>query len=309
MLLHVGFRTHLRYHPVAETPDSAGMPVVSTAVRGILWMALAAMFFAITFALIRQLSETMHTFQIVLVRSLFALLVMLPWLCKAGLGRLRTRRWARYSVRALVAYIAMVCWFFALSKMALADATALQFTMPLWAVLFGIFLLGEKARANRWIVTLVGFIGALVIIRPGLIDTEMASLAALTAAAFYSAGNILIKTLSTTDDSTVIAFLGFLFSLPLAIPLAILVWTPVGWSDMPAIIGFGLSTAGAQVALARALTLADASVVAPVDYLRLPVVALLGFVFSGEVPDIWTGLGAFIIVASTWYLTASETRA
>lgn len=272
-------------------------------------MATAAVCLAVTFALIRQLSETMHTFQIVLVRSVFAILVMLPWLCKAGVGKLRTRRWARYSVRAVVAYIAMVCWFYALSRMALADATALQFTMPLWAVLFGVFLLGEQARANRWIVTIVGFLGALVILRPGLIDVELASLAALTAAAFYSGGNILIRTLSTTDDSTVIAFLGFLFSLPLAIPLALLVWIPIAWADMPAVVGFGLMTAGAQIALARALTLADASVVAPVDYLRLPVVALLGFLLYDEVPDMWTCAGALIIVASTWYLTVSESRA
>ena len=271
-------------------------------------MAAAAVFLAGTFALIRQLSETMHTFQIVLLRSLFAILVMMPWLCKVGLGKLRTRRWARYSVRAVIAYIAMACWFYALSKMALADATALQFTMPLWAVLFGVFLLREQARANRWIVTAVGFLGALVIIRPGLIEVELASLAALTAAAFYSGGNILIKTLSTTEDSTAIAFLGFVFSLPLAIPLAVLVWTPIAWSDLPAIIAFGLLTAGAQIALARALAQADASVVAPVDYLRLPVVALQGYIFFDELPDLWAGLGALIIIASTWYLTASEAK-
>ena len=155
---------------------------------------------------------------------------------------------------------------------------------------------------------MVGFAGALVIVRPGLIDTGLASIAALTAAAFYSGGNILIKTLSTTDDTMAIAFHGFLFSLPLAIPFAILFWTPINWSAVPAIIGFGLATAAAQISLARALSMADASAVAPADYLRLPAVAILAFLFFDEVPDIWTGAGALIIVASTWYLTVSESR-
>jgi drug/metabolite transporter (DMT)-like permease len=271
-------------------------------------MTFAAVCFAITFALIRHLSDTMHTFQIVLVRSVFGMLVMLPWLLGGGWPKLRTQRWSRYTVRAVVGYLAMVCWFFALSRMALAEATALQFTMPLWAVIFGAFLLREKAGTHRWIAVAIGFAGALLIIRPGYIDAGIASAAALTGAAMYSGGNILIKTLSRTEDSTAIAFHGFSFSLPLAIPLAVLFWQPLVWADLPAILGFALATAGAHVALSRALSLADASLLGPVDYLRLPVVAVLGFLFFGEVPDLWTGIGAVIIVTSTWYLTTGEVR-
>lgn len=271
-------------------------------------MVLAAVCFGVTFALIRHLSETMHTFQIVLVRSVFGILVMLPWLLGGGWTKLRTQRWQRYSVRAVIAYLAMVCWFFALSKMALADATALQFTMPLWAVLLGVFWLGERRGPHRWVATAIGFAGALVIIRPGYIDTGTAAAAALASAALYAGANILIKTLSTTDDTTAIAFHGFSFSLPLAIPLAVWVWQPIVWADLPAILGFAVTTTGAHVCLSRALSMADASLLAPIDYVRLPVVAVLGFLFFNEIPDLWTGVGAVIIVASTWYLTAGESR-
>ena len=271
-------------------------------------MAVAAIFFGVTFALIRELSEIMHTFQIVLVRSVFGMLVMMPWLISAGMSVLWTQRWRRYSIRAVIGYFAMVCWFYALSVMPLADATALQFTMPLWAVIFGVLWLGEKAKSNRWAVTVVGFIGAVVIIRPGYIDTGLASAAALAGAALYSAANIIIKTLSTTDNTTAIAFHGFSFSLPLAVPLAIWAWQPIDWSNLPLIIAFALATVGAHISLTRALSLADASVVGPVDYLRLPVVAILGFIFFDEIPDLWTGAGAAVIVASTWYLTRSEAR-
>ena len=273
-----------------------------------MWMAVAAIFFGVTFALIRELSEIMHTFQIVLVRSVFGMLVMMPWLISAGMSVLWTQRWRRYSIRAVIGYLAMVCWFYALSVMPLADATALQFTMPLWAVIFGVLWLGEKAKSNRWAVTVVGFIGAVVIIRPGYIDSSLASAAALAGAALYSAANIIIKTLSTTDNTTAIAFHGFSFSLPLAVPLAIWAWQPIGWSNLPLIIAFALATVGAHISLTRALSLADASVVGPVDYLRLPVVAILGFIFFDEIPDLWTGAGAAVIVASTWYLTRSEAR-
>lgn len=271
-------------------------------------MVVAAICFAVTFVLIRILSDTLHTFQIVLFRAIIAILLLLPWLMRAGLGALSTNRWGMYGMRAIVAYVAMVCWFYALGRMVLADASALQFTMPLWAVILAVLFLGERAGVSRWIATLVGFAGALVIIRPGLIDTNLAALAALVSAALYSGGNIFIKALSRTEDTTAIAFLGFVCSLPLAIPLAIIFWQPTSWSDAPIIVAFGLATVGAQVSLARAMSMADASLLGPVDYVRLPVVAGLGFVLFGEVPDLWAFIGALIIVGSTWYLTAGEAR-
>lgn len=271
-------------------------------------MATAALCFAISFVLIRVLSDSLHTFQIVLFRAIIAIVLLLPWLLRAGPRALATTKWGMYGMRAIVAYVAMVCWFYALGRMVLADASALQFTMPLWAVILAVLFLGERAGLSRWVATLVGFAGALVIIRPGMIETNLAAIAALVSAALYSVGNIFIKALSRTENATAIAFLGFVYSLPLAVPLAVYFWQPTSWSDVPIIIAFGLATVGAQVSLARAMSLADASLLGPVDYLRLPVVAAFGFVFFDETPDLWTGAGAVIIVASTWYLTASEAR-
>ncbi len=276
--------------------------------RGILWMALAAACFAITFGFIRALSETLHTFEIVLLRNLLGMLFLLPWLFRAGIAALRTSRWKGYTLRAVTGYAAMACWFYALSAMPLGEASALQFTMPLWAILLAVLFLREKVNADRWIATIAGFAGALVVIRPGLIETSLAALAALAAAALYSGNNIITKTLTRSDDPVAVTFHSFLFSLPFALPPAMMVWNGPGWAEAPLIAGFGLATIGAHISLTRALSLADASVVGPVDYLRLPVVVAIGFLFFGEFPDVWTWVGAAIIVASTWYLTIRESR-
>jgi drug/metabolite transporter (DMT)-like permease len=273
-----------------------------------MWMAAAATCFAITFGFIRALSETLHTFEIVLLRNLLGMLFLLPWLARAGLGALKTTRWKGYSLRAVTGYAAMACWFYALSAMPLGEASALQFTMPLWAIILAVLFLRERANAARWIATIVGFAGVLVVIRPGIIDTSLAALAALAAAALYSGNNIITKTLTRSDDPTAVTFHSFLFSLPFALPPALMVRNGPGWAEAPLILGFGLSTIGAHITLTRALSIADASVVGPVDYLRLPVVVAIGFVFFDEFPDLWTWVGAAIIVASTWYLTVRETR-
>jgi drug/metabolite transporter (DMT)-like permease len=282
---------------------------MSPSLRGILWMAASAVCFSCTFAFVRILAGKFHIFEVVLLRALIGLAFMLPWLARAGLGTLRTRRWRRYALRAAMAYTAMVFWFYALKEMRLADASALQFTMPLWSIVFAVALLREKAGAHRWIATVFGFAGALVIVRPGFVDTSLAAIAVLGSAALYAGTNILTKTLSREDDPTAIAFLSFAFALPFSLPAALTVWVTPDWADAPAIAGFGVVTVGAHVCLTRALAAADASVVGPVDYLRLPCVALIAYALWAEVPDIWTWAGAAIIVASTWYLTLRERSA
>ncbi|MHA1107982.1 MAG: DMT family transporter [Alphaproteobacteria bacterium] len=274
--------------------------------RGIAWMVASTVCFALTFGLIRHLSVKFHVFELVLFRALLGIAFMLPWLWRSGIGALRVHAWGHYVLRALIGYVAMVAWYYALSVMVLADASALQFTMPLWAMVLAVLVLGEKAGAHRWTATVVGFAGALIIIRPGFAETGAVALLALAAAALYAACNITTKVLVAGAAPAPVTFNGFIFGLPLALGPAVYNWTMPGWSDAPWLVAFGLATVGAHIALSRALAAADASLVGPVDYLRLPCVAAIGFVFFNEAPDIWTWAGASVIVASTWYLTVSE---
>jgi len=282
--------------------------VLPASLRGILWMVASTVCFALTFGLIRYLSVKFHVFEVVLFRALLAIVFMLPWLWRSGVGVLRVHGWVRYIARAVLGYAAMVAWYYALTVMPLADASALQFTMPLWAMVLAVLVLREHAGVHRWSATLAGFAGALIIIRPGFADTGAVALLALGAAALYAVCNIITKTLTSGTTPVAVTFNGFLFGLPLALGPAVYTWTAPGWADVPWLIAFGLVTVGAHVALTRALAVADASVVGPVDYLRLPCVAAIGFVFFSEVPDLWTWAGATVIVASTWYLTVSERR-
>lgn len=276
--------------------------------RGILWMAASTVCFALTVGLVRHLSVKFHVFELVLFRGLLGAAFMLPWLWRSRVGVLRVHGWGRYILRAVLGYSAMVAWYYALTVMLLADASALQFTMPLWAMVLAVLVLREHAGIHRWFATLVGFAGALIVIRPGFADTDAVALLALGAAAFYAICNIITKTLTSGATPAAVTFNGFLFGLPLALGPAVYTWTTPGWADAPWLAVFGLATVGAHITLTRALAVADASVVGPVDYLRLPCVAAIGFVFFAEVPDLWTWAGAAVIVASTWYLTVSERR-
>ena len=276
--------------------------------RGALWMAAAAFLFALVYVTIRRLAETLSIFELVFLRALLGLIFMAPWLMRAGVVALRTTRGGLYGLRVLFAYSGMVCWFYGLANMPLADATSLMFTMPLFAVLLAALALGERVGIHRWGATVVGFAGALVIVRPGIIEVGLATVAVLYTAVAYGAGNIVTKALTRTDSSNAVVFYHFvLMTLVSAVPAA-LVWRTPTLAELPWILGFGVLSALAQQCVTRSYAAAPASVVTPFNYLKLPFVAAVAFLWIGETPDPWTWLGAAVIFASTWFTAHREAR-
>ena len=231
---------------------------------------------------------------------------MLPWVARAGLGALRTKRLGLYWGRTVAGYIGMVAWFDAITLMLLADASALQFTLPLFSVIFAVVFLKEKAGPARWMATVVGFAGALVIIRPGFAEVNLGAFLALGSAALYAAGNIATKALSRTEAIEPMVFYSFVLHLPLAALPIMFIGTWPHLVDIPWILAFGVLAVAAQWTMIRAFQVADASLLAPVDFLRLTFIAMIGFVFYAEVPEIWTWLGAAIIFAATYVLARHE---
>ena len=279
---------------------------VPASARGALWMLLSATGFALMTALIRQASLELHPFVVMFFRSLFGVFFMLPWVLGAGLGVLRTKRWQLYLVRGTVGVFSMMCWFIAVSHMALAEAVALFFTSSLFATILASVALGETVRARRWIATVIGFAGVLIILRPGFASLSIYAVLVLTSAACVGGSLTLIKVLSRTEPSGAIVTYMVLILTPLSLIPALFFW------QWPSLEGFawlialaGTATVG-HFGMTRAFKLADSSAMIPFAYAQLPITALIGFVAFAEVPDAFTWLGGGVIIVSSVYIAHRE---
>ena len=279
------------------------------AVRGALWMSFSAFLYACLYVIIRRLTETVPILELVFLRGVMGMALSAPWLMRAGLGALKTSRGGLYGFRAIVVYVGQMAWFFALATLPLSDATALMFTLPLFSVLLAGLTLGERVGANQWIATAIGFAGALIIIRPGMIEFSIAAGAALFTAFTYAVGQITTKALVRTESANATVFYMFALMAAIALAPAMMVWKTPTWSDLPWILAFGLLSVPAQQGVTRALLAAPANVVVPFNFLKLPFIAVIALIWFAEMPDPWTWVGAAVIFISTYYIGRREARA
>ncbi len=278
------------------------------ATRGIFWMTVSAFLYACTYGIVRVLSESFDAFQIVFFRSGLGVLFLLPWLARAGFGALSTNRYGLYAVRAGLNYVGMVCLMYGIANLTLQDVTALMFTVPLFTVLFVALLLGETVGIPRWMALVVGLAGALVIIRPGLIEISLATLGVLGTAASYSLVNTANKSLTRTEAPNTIVFHGFVLLTAMSVGPAYYTWNAVAWSHVPWITAVGVFSSLATLCIIRAFAAADASVIMPFNFLKLPFAVVIGMIWFTEQPDLWTVVGAAIIFSSTWHIARREAR-
>lgn len=276
--------------------------------RGILLVVIATVGFSVMHVLVRYLSSELHPIQISFFRNAFGLLVFAPWLLKFGVGVMSTRRLGLHGVRAVLNVSAMFAYFTALSIAPLAQVTALGFTAPIFAALLSVLLLGERFRFRRWAALAIGFVGTLVILRPGIQPIDLGSMLVLISAVLWGVTMIVIKMLARTESSMAITGYMNLFLTILSIGPALYFWQmprPETWIWLLLI---GVTGTLAQVAFAQALKEADAGVVMPFDFLKLVWISIMGFILFAEVPDIFIWLGGAIVFSSTSYLAYRESR-
>lgn len=278
-------------------------------VRGALWMLMAAFVWATNEATIKWLGRSLDPFQISFFRCLFGGLTILPFVVVSGGARaFRTRHFGGHFIRAAAGYIAMALSFYSVIHMPLADATALSFTRPLFVVVLAVLLLREIVRWRRWTATAVGFLGVIIMARPGLASIDLPLMAAITSAFFVAVVSVMIKKLTETEHPTTILFYFGIISSSLALGPALLVWktpTPV---EFLILLGIGAAGSLGQFLTILAFRIGEATAVDPFDYARLIYASIFGFLFFAELPDRFTLLGAAIIVASTWYIAQREAR-
>jgi len=278
-------------------------------VRGALWMLAAAFSFAVLLASVRWLATTIPAVEIVFFRNLVGLGLAVPLIVHGGLAVLRTERFAMHGLRATLSWLAMLTNFWALSYVGLADTAALLFVIPLFSIVLAALVLKETVDAPRWIAAIIGFGGAMIIIRPGVIPFELPVLVMVLSTIFYAGTWIVLKSLSGTEPAAVtVAYLNIL-NLPLTLVPSLFVWVTPTLEQIPVILALGLAGWGAHYCQARSFAAADASAVMPIDFMRLPFTAILAFVLFGEASDVWTWVGAIVIFAASTYITRREAMA
>ena len=244
--------------------------------RGVLLMCLSTVAFATMHASVRFVSADLPPFQIVFFRNLFGLAFLVPLLLGAGFAQMRTRRLGLHALRGLVNIAAMMMYFTALSITPLAKATALSFTAPIFAAVLSVVFLGERFRLYRWIAILVGFLGMLIILRPGFVTLELGALLAVGAAVLWAVAMILIKLLSRTESSVaIVAWMG-IFLCAFSIGPALWVWQTPTLSNLIWLAFIGLCGSIAQVTLSQSFKETEPTAVLPLDFLKLIWATLLG---------------------------------
>lgn len=285
---------------VAPRSDAAG---------GILWATLAmAMFSGLAAASRYCMSLGYHPLEVAFLRFLSALILMLPLLYVRGFSLLKSKAPELYAVRALVSLFSMTSWFLAISLIPLGELTAIGFLSPLFGTLSAVLFLGEKVRARRITALAIGFVGAMIMLRPGMSSLHWGQGFALFSALSGGLMAVLLKQLAGRDDPTKIVFLTTLIMTPLALIPALFVWRTPGWELFFPMIVVGLTGLLGHLFLMRAYRAADASLVLTFEFARLPFAVALGYVMFGELIDLWTWIGAAVIFASAVYIARREAR-
>jgi len=271
-------------------------------------MLAATFIMVVMHTLVRRLSQEMPVSEVVFFRNLFSLLVVLPLVLREGPAKLLTKRPGLHLLRSLIGICAMWLWFYALSVVPVAEATALSFTSVIFGSIAAAVFLGERMRLRRWSAVIIGFLGAMVILRPGFQELSFGMLAVIASSVFWALALILVKHLSRWDSVvTIVALNQLLLTVLSAIP-AWLVWQAPTLPQLAWALAIGICATTGHICMTSAFKWGDASAIFPVDFARLIWAAVLGYVVFAEVPDAWTWAGGAIIFASTAYITYREVK-
>ncbi len=270
------------------------------------FMLASTLSFGVMAIAIRLASQSLHTFEIAFFRNLFGLLAVLPLLIRMDPAALRTRQLPRYFIRCAIGIGSMLCGFWAIGHLPLAQAISLSYSTPVFVTIAAALFLGEHVRARRWAAVALGFAGVLVIVRPGSAEFSTGTLIALAAAVLSGVVAIQIKQLSRIDPANTIVLYTYLFWVPMSLLPALFVWEwpqGIAWAWVIAAGIFG--TAG-QVLWTHALKLGEVSALTPISFMQLPLVATAGWLWFGERVDGWTWAGAAIILSANAYIAHRE---
>lgn len=274
--------------------------------KGALWLVSGGFIFTTNGAMIRLLSTEIEGVQTAFFRAFFSVLFLLPMVATGRVKPWKSQRLQGHFWRTFMGTCSMVLGFYALAMLPLADATALAFSQPLFSVVLAAVVLHEKVRWRRWTATVVGFLGVLVMVRPGTDSLQPGALVALCNAMSVAVSVLLVRRLSASEAPLMILTQFALFSTLFLVAPAIWFWrwpSPFGWALA---VGVSLTATLGQYFWVQAFASGEMSAVAPFDYLRLPFAVFVGWMIWGEMPVVWTYVGAAIVIGSALYIAYRE---
>lgn len=283
-------------------------PHLPMALRAAAWMGGSLASFVLMSVAARQLAGRVPTIEILMWRSIVALCVLLALAPIIGREGYRTKQPGLQVVRNAIHFCGQYLWVWAIALAPLAVVTAVEFTTPMWVAALAALVLGERIGVHRCVAIAGGLAGIALIVRPGPGALGPATLVPLGAALGFAGSTLCVKKLLRTDRVPAIVFHMCLIQLPLGLVPSLFVWVWPAARDVPALVAMGVTALSAHFCLGRALSLADASFVLPLDFLRLPLIAAVGLVLYGEPIDAWTIAGAALIVAGNYWSVRQEAR-
>jgi drug/metabolite transporter (DMT)-like permease len=296
---------------LASARDSAASSALARrrTLNGILCMLAAGGCFATMDTLVKWLSPRFSVMQIIFFRSLFAFVpIALQIAREGGLTALRTTRLRDHVGRSLFGFFSLVGFIYAFGRMPLADVVAIGFSAPIFITALSVPLLGETVGIRRWSAVLVGFIGVLVMVRPGSGVFGQVALVALGGTLLYSLAMVFVRRLGRTESTGAITFYYTLVCTAAGAASLPFVWVTPDVADAAWLVTIGLIGGCGQILVTAAFRNGPAAVVAPFDYASILYVSLLGYAIWGDVPDRILVLGAAIVVASGLYILHRESR-
>jgi drug/metabolite transporter (DMT)-like permease len=271
-------------------------------------MAASIASFVLMAVAARQLTGRMPTVEVLFLRSVVSMIILLALRPRLGAGAFATRRLGLHVARNAIHFFGQYAWVWGIALAPLAVVTAIEFTTPVWVALLAAVLLRERIPPARRMAIAAGVAGILIIVRPGVSAFGPAALIVLAGAFCFAASILVVKTLLRTDRVTAVVFYMSLIQLPMGLLGSLFVWVQPHGGDVPWLVAMGATALTAHYAMGRALALGDASFVLPLDFLRLPFIALAALFLYGEPIDGWTMLGAALIFAGNYWSVRHEAR-
>ncbi len=279
---------------------------VATPLRAALLMLGSTLAFGLMAIAIRYATRYVPTQEVAFFRNAFGLLALLPMLIRPGSAPLKTQQLPRYFLRSAIGLASMLCAFWAIGHLPISQAISLSYSTPLFVTIAAVLWLGETVRMRRWAAVIIGFIGVLIIVRPGSTNFTPGTLVAVGAAVLSSLVAIQIKQLTRVDSADTVVFYTYVFWVPLSLVPALFVWVwPTGLAWVWLVATGVLGTLG-QLLWTRALRLGEVSALTPISFMQLPLVSLLGWLLFNEALDRWTVIGAGIILGANAYIAHRE---
>ena len=280
--------------PACEIAAMAPTPSIPKAA---FWMALSITSFLAMSVAGRATTAELNVFQVLELRSVIGFFILLPLvLTSGGFAAMRTQRPLAHIVRNVVHYSGQAAWLYALTLIPLAVLISIEFTTPIWTAILAVTFLGERLSRPKLAAVVLGLIGVVVIVRPGVDAVDPGHLVVLGAAVCFGVSLVLVKSLTRTDSVVRIIFWMLIIQSALGLIPALYVWRTPSLELWPWILLIAFTGMSSHFCMARALTYADATVISPMDFLRVPLSALVGWLLYQEQIDAFTAGGALLIL-------------